>query len=454
MGRRSKQRACFACVEAKRRCDQGLPCCSRCLDKEVDCVYPALRRFRPFPPSSSSSLSQNIDPRLESCSSSWDISSWPGADMQDMSLQGTEMESMDEVLFAPPTTSSAASLTNTTSAPSLSSSAAAANQADTEAGSHTSSQAEGLNWFLQSPSWTIVFQRSPPNSVPPAAVFTNFVRGLQSWLVRFLHRGHNPFIHRQLYSETTLPQCMQDAYAAVAIVQTVTPDNEHVVDAVSNSFVLNLLAAHSTADPSAFMPLLSTKQHLARTQALLIHLLLSLFSPSISRRAKAESLIDTARLWARQLWESAALDATSSPVFPNALSVSCDTALENDDVVSSLYRAFILSESIHRTFLLTSIVTGVYTSLKTTWTHGCAGDVCITMRGDLWEAPSAARWEAIARKDDPLYLYSLKGQTFLSRGIRAAEVDEYARLLFTVLWGLEKVEHWVVSTGDAVSVIY
>ncbi|KAJ0161263.1 hypothetical protein CTA2_6515 [Colletotrichum tanaceti] len=354
-------------------------------------------------------------------------------DMQDMSLQGTDMESMDEeVLFAPPTTTAAPSSFST-------SAIAAVNQADTEAVIiHTSSRAEGLDWFLQPPSWTI------------------------SWLVRFLHRGHNPFIHRRLYSEMTLPQCMQDAYAAIAIVQTATPDNEHVVDAVSSSFVLNLLAAHSPADPSTFMPLLSTKQHLARTQALLIHLVLSLFFPSVSRRAKAESLIDTARLWARQLWESAALDAASSPVFPNALSVSCDAVLENDDVVSSLYRVFVLSESVRRTFLLTSIVTGVHASLKTTCTHGCAGDVCITMRGDLWEAPSAARWEAIARKEDPLYLYSLRGQSLLSRlarhtsrrGIRAAEVDEYARLLFTVLWGLEKVEHWVVSTGDAVSVMY
>ncbi|KZL79786.1 rna polymerase ii mediator complex component [Colletotrichum incanum] len=444
MGRRSKQKACFACAEAKRRCDRTLPSCSRCLDKEFDCVYPVVRP-RPF--LSSSSPSNSLDPRL---SSGWDIpSSWPGSGMAGIALQGPVMDAMDEALFAP----SAASGPDTAAATTSSSSSSATNQADTDTASHLSLHAEGLNWFLQSPSWAITYQRSPPTSVPPAAVFTNFVRGLQSWLVRFLHKGHNPFIHRHLYSETTLPHCMQDAYAAIAIAQTVTSDNEHVVDAVSNSFIMNLLAAHSTTDPS-FMPLLSTSEHLARTQALLIHLLLSLFSPSISRRAKAESLIDTLRLWARQLWESAAVDATTSPIFPNALSMSCDQALENDEVVPRLYQAFILSESIRRTFLLTSIATGVYTSLKATWSHGCHGDVCITLRGELWEAPSAARWEAVAKKEDPLFLHSLKGQTLLSRGIRAAEVDEYARLIFTVLWGLEKVEHWVVSTGDAVSVTY
>ena len=44
-GRQSKQKACLACVKAKRCCDRTLPSCSRCLDKEVDCVYQ--RRLQP-----------------------------------------------------------------------------------------------------------------------------------------------------------------------------------------------------------------------------------------------------------------------------------------------------------------------------------------------------------------------------------------------------------------------
>ncbi|WYZ42628.1 hypothetical protein EsH8_VI_000327 [Colletotrichum jinshuiense] len=359
------------------------------------------------------------------------------------------MDTMEEALFAPPTTSDL----NTARTTESTSSSSVANQTDTDAASHSSFHTEGLNWFLQYPSWVIAYQHSPPASIPPAAVFTNFVRGLQSWLICFLRKGHNPFIHRHLYSAAALPQCIQDAYAAIAITQTVTPENEHVVDAVSNGYIMNLLSAHSTTDLS-FMPLLSTREHLARTQALLIHLLLSLYSPSISRRAKAESLIDTLRLWARQLWESAVLDANTSPILPNTLSMSCDQDLDKDEVVPSLFRAFVLSESLRRTCLLTSIATGVYTSLKETWSHACAGDVCITLRGELWEAPSAARWEAVAKKEDPLFLYSLKGHSLLSKGIKAAEVDEYARLIFTVLWGLEKVENWIVSTGDAVSVTY
>ncbi|KXH32605.1 hypothetical protein CSIM01_07970 [Colletotrichum simmondsii] len=443
MARRSKQKSCFACVEAKRRCDQSLPACSRCLDKEVICTYPTVRRSRQAP------ISSHVSSRL---GTGWDIeASWPGSGIDNIGVV------LDEALFAPvsapgPAANIAATTMTTTSSSSTSSAAISQITSDGASGPDVPN-AEGLNWFLQSTSWTIDYQREAPVSIPPAAVFTNFIRGLQSWLVRFLHKGCNPFIHRHLYSETTMPQCIQDAYAAIAIAQTITPDNEHVVDAVSSNYIMTLLAANS-ADEAPFLPILSTRQHLARTQALLIHLLLCLFSPSIPRRSKAENLIDTLRLWARQLWESAALDATTSPVFPNFLSTTSCTQTVETDVVTSLYQAFILSESVRRTFLLTSMATGVYTSLKETWTHDCAGDVCITLRGELWEASSPARWEAAARREDPLFLHSLKGQSLVARGIRAAEVDEFARLMFTLLWGLEKVDQWVVSTGDCVSVDY
>ncbi|KAK1637892.1 hypothetical protein BDP81DRAFT_347391 [Colletotrichum phormii] len=435
MARRSKQKSCFACVEAKRRCDQTLPACSRCLDKEVNCTYASVRRTRQAP------IPSHVSSRL---GSGWDIeASWPGSGIDDIGLV------LDEALFAP-TSASGPAGTAAMPTTATASSSSTATQTDSDGASRTvDPNAEGLTWFLQSTSWAIDYQRQAPVSIPPAAVFTNFVRGLQSWLVRFLHKGYNPFIHQHLYSETTMPQCVQDAYAAIAIAQTITPDNEHVVDAVSANYIMTLLAANS-AEEAPFLPFLSTREHLGRKQALLIHLLLCLFSPSIPRRSKAENLIDTLRLWARQLWESAALDATTSPM----MSRSCLSQTVETDVVTSLYQAFILSESIRRTFLLTSMATGVYTSLKETWTHDCAGDVCLTLRGELWEASSPARWEAAARKEDPLFLHSLKGQFLVARGVRVAEVDEFARLMFTLLWGLEKVDHWVVSTGDCVSVDY
>ncbi|KAM0544344.1 hypothetical protein ACHAPJ_011880 [Fusarium lateritium] len=190
---------------------------------------------------------------------------------------------------------------------------------------------------------------------------------------------------------------------------------------------------------------ISTMDHLARTQALLIHILLALFSSSIPRRARAESLITTIHTWSIQLWECASQDsAVNSPI----------PAIEGVDPVPGLYRAFILSESIRRTVLICNVATGVYNGLKGDATESCGGDIQITMQAKFWEAPSSARWEVIARHTDPLFIYSLRGQALLESGVGAAQVDEFARHLFTVMLGMEKVETWVVRTGDEVSIVY
>ena len=333
-----------------------------------------------------------------------------------------------------------------TTGPALTSSSSSSSAvADPGAAAQPAPFTRDLGWFLSPSAWSIAYHYQPPPSLPSTRVFTNFIRGVQAWLVRFLRESHNPFIHRHLYSETDMPRCMQDAYSAIAIAQTVTTENEHMVDPISSSHVSNLLACQLAEDPFS-LPLLSTKEHLARTQALLIHLLLALFSTSISRRANAESFIETLQRWTGQLWESAALDAATSPLWPTTCLRSGNNSVGADDLVSDLYQAFVLSESVRRTWLLCNIVIGVYHSLKGTWST-CGGDIYITTSAELWNAPSSARWEAIARHTDPLFVQSLRGQSLLARGVRASQVDEFARHLFTVMWGLEKVENWVAQTG-------
>ncbi|KAF6823141.1 RNA polymerase II mediator complex component [Colletotrichum plurivorum] len=438
MGRRSKQKSCFPCVEAKRRCDRSLPACSRCLEREVDCAYPPVRR-PPLPPPPDRPLGEGLQ-----IAPNRDLdAAWPGVqgNLSDFVLQGPDMDAFVDSLFT-----SDALGDNSAFAPQPT----CLSMIDYNNSASSSSSTEPLNWFLTPPSWHIAHHYQPPGSMPPAAVLSNFIRGLQSWLVRFLRKGHNPFIHRRLYTEATLPRCVQDAFAAVALSQSTTPENEHLVDAASSNYLMDLLAA---------APPLTTRAHLARTQALLVHLLLSLFSPSIPRRARAEGLVSTLRVWARELWDSAVLYATA--VRAGALSAARDAIATpedgddaEDDPVQRLYRAFVLSESVRRTFLIASIATGVYGSLKVAWSETCGGDVCVTARAALWDAESAARWEAVAREGDPLCLHSLHGYLLVERGVPAGEVDEFLRLLFTVMWGLEKVERWVVSTGDTVSVMY
>ncbi|KAF5543235.1 RNA polymerase II mediator complex component [Fusarium napiforme] len=406
MGRKTKQRSCFACVETKRRCDKRYPSCSRCLDRESVCVYPPLARRQPL---------DLIEAEKVPNMGFGDV--WTAAaDANSLALLGEISEPwlLDPVFSASLNCPSLPSWTPSLSDPS--SLPASSSSGIPEASNQLTHTYRDLGWFLGPQSWTIGYHYNAPDVIPPASVFTNFIRGLQNWLSRFVKTGHNPFIHRHLYSDSGHPQCIQDAYSACVISSAASSENETIVNTISATHITNLLKAQPARDTS----IISTRDHLARTQALLIHILLAL--------------------------------TLASPL--SIMATSSGTAVGELDPVPGLYRSFILSESISRTGLLCNMATGVYSGLIGSNIQSCGGDIHITAQAKFWEASSSARWEAVARQTDPLFIYSLKGQMLLDRGIGAAQVDEFARHLFTIMWGLEKVETWAVRTGDEISVVY
>ena len=432
MARYSKQTACFGCADSKRRCDRALPSCSRCGIRDIPCVYPQPLRLRTHNSSSSGpdGTAINLERR--------DVHGSSGLEPQNRSGTVLEGDTRGDALM-----DFVASTELVPARPSLSSPGIGGGVAN----------GQPLSWFLQPSAWNMAYHYQPPTSMPPGPVFSNFINGLQTWLSRFLRTGHNPFIHSHLYSPHSMPQCMKDAYSAISVSQDVTPGNEHIVNDIASTHISTLLASQPDDAVPSF-PLLSTRDHLARTQALLIHLLLALFSPSIPRRARAEGLIGTMLHWANQLWDSATQDASTTMLVSGLLPLSHSDSDYTPDLVSHLHQKFVLHESVRRTWLLCNIATGVYYSYKGDWSSTCAGDICITTRAELWDAASPARWEAVVRSSDPLFLYSLHGGSLVTRKVGASEVDEFARHLFTVLWGMDKVEDWVVRTGDSVSVMY
>ncbi|KAL6416185.1 uncharacterized protein AUP68_00399 [Ilyonectria robusta] len=448
MARRSKQKACFGCVGTKRRCDKIIPSCSRCLDRSIDCVYPAGPPRRQRLALGGAGTTAAPDIRL---SGIWSPSSLDIGDPSEADLMYQDLlREMDDTSHSTLVDSvSSTDLVGTLSEPPFISSVVPFCGAGAVSVPNHLAASSGLGWFLQPSTWAVINHYQPPASFPPGIVFSHFIQGLQSWLSCFLRAGHNAFIHRHLYTKSGIPQCMRDAFSAIAVSQHVTPGNEHIVDDVSSAHISNLLASQPEETPLS-VSLLSTVAHLARTQALLIHLLLALFSPSIPRRANAENLIQTLLEWKTQLWESAIRDATAAQMCPNEVLLADDNGDLSSDSVSALHKSFILSESVRRTWLLCSISLGVYHGLKGDWSYSCAGDICITARAELWNATSPARWEIAARSQDPLFIYSLHGRSLVERGVCALEVDEFARHIFTVMWGLDQVEDWVVRTEDAV----
>ncbi|PON24945.1 hypothetical protein TGAM01_v206026 [Trichoderma gamsii] len=454
MHRRSKQKSCFACVASKRGCDKELPICSRCEEKEIACEYPAVRhrRGKQLPKSSQASVA-NDGPRADehSITANQLATTDERGDIHFLGMDGNNSTTQ----LHNPQSCSTFTGTNLPSHASFLPVFPSQNGLDTDPSSANRllPPYDGLKFFLLPSAWTIAYHYEPPAAYPPGEVLLNFTRGIQSWLKRFLRQGHNPFIHRHLYSNTTMPLCMQDAFASISIHQNAIASNEHIIDDIFASQVGDLVTKQPIEGSEAFT-LLSTRDHIARTQALLIQLLLALFSSSIPRRAKAECLIATLHHWTNQLWQSASQDANFHTVVQSIPSVDDVGSGSIEDPVPGLYQSFVLYESARRTWILSNFATGVYQSLRGDWGTTCTGDICITARAELWDASSPARWAAIAQSKDPLFIYSLHGQSLLKDSVAAEEVDEFMRHLYTIMWGIDKVEDWIVRSGDAVSTMY
>ncbi|KAH7139785.1 hypothetical protein B0J13DRAFT_448072 [Dactylonectria estremocensis] len=399
--RSTKQpKACGACTGGKRRCDRAQPVCGRCDEKDIECRYPPTKRRR----------NQLHLIRGHGLNGS-PVDGTPHVE----GLANPEGQTPDNLMF------------------------------DLDHWIDPVINWNDFSWFRHPGSWTI---SHVPSTIPcfSSAIFRDYSQNLVTWLSQWVATGHNPFIHRQLYADSGLPQSMRDAYASITVHSSKTHHNEAMVYQIMEANAATLLDSHC-----GVVMFLDTRQHLARTQALLIHLALSLFSPSIGARAQAERNISTFLTWARQLWEAASEDPDLSD---NPRVRISDSKLQADAVADAifdgdpaprLWRAWVLAESIRRTWVLGTMTMGVYLTQKQGWCE-CSGGAKFTMRSDIWAAESALRWSQAVRKQDPLFSMSLECGDLVA-STRAAAVDEFARHLLTVMYGLERVESWAARTA-------
>lgn len=439
MQRRSKQKSCFPCVSGKRKCDRTFPSCTRCIDRGVDCAYPlsTARQTQNGPNAALNSSSDLIlSPACEpQAQDEFTVSDFP------LQLHSSQNVFNFESSVPPGhgVTSAGCLIESTVSLAPTS--------------SITTSPAElpqlptNLRWFTHPSTWKIAYHFQPPEVLPPPQVFSDFVRGLHAWLIQFQRGCHNPFIHHQLYPPRSVPACIQDAYAAIAVSQGGNAENEHMVDLITSSYAAKLVSQQaSLADQT--LHAMTIKDHLARTQALLIYFLLALSSSSLSRQTKAERYVETLHHWKNEMLAFGEQEARLAQLFPCSLTTQTESSGPDLDPILDLHRAFITCESIRRTWLLCSLATGVYRSLKGDWAAACGGDICFTARAGLWDAASSAHWAEIACKTDPLFDFSLCGEALAKRGVPALEVDEFARHLFTLMWGTDKVKNWLHRTQN------
>lgn len=102
-------------------------------------------------------------------------------------------------------------------------------------------------------------------------------------------------------------------------------------------------------------------------------------------------------------------------------------------------------ESVRRVFLVGNYVQSVYTTMRRGWSV-CPGGLSFTAGEGLWEETAGWRWRRRVGE-----LEGGKG-VLLVRSMEAyrlmverefGEVDEFARMVLEISYGLETVERWV-----------
>ena len=105
-----------------------------------------------------------------------------------------------------------------------------------------------------------------------------------------------------------------------------------------------------------------------------------------------------------------------------------------------------LAESIRRTYLIATLIEGVYLTLKQGWAP-CRGGIIYSGGRGLWDAPSAFTWLDQVRSSQIFRVRNSEASKLFYEA-KPSDVDEFSHVTLIVSYGLERFEQWTVERGD------
>ncbi len=414
-----RQKACIACANSKRRCDKQLPECQRCLDRDVDCVYPQPKRRRRDHARRDSQVEgfhalQNYAGD-DAVGSSLDLGDWGELGAADLDI------SLSDVII--PYTATPWETVGSLSAQGV----------GLESPNISSTPCP---WFLQNETWVMRHCNEEPACTTDIRL-DPFIRTVEEMLQHWVSHGYNSFIHRRLY-EKGMPTCLQDAFTTLAAYNGRTP-------AVTET-ILQIAEERSSAlvrqSPPTAAGAQGIRAHLARVQALFVYEFIQLFDGSVRVRASAEQQLPTLRRWVTQMWEAVRQyrgEDRSLGHYPPQWTIT-EFDMEYD-TASEMWQLWLLTESVRRSHIIINTITNVYQTMTKGWAD-CAGAVMFTARRGLWEAESAVKWFGLCCASPPLLVPSLQPGPLISQ-YAAEEFDDFAKMFWTFIVGTDKIQCWI-----------
>ncbi|KAI6086195.1 hypothetical protein F4821DRAFT_239068 [Hypoxylon rubiginosum] len=444
------RRACVGCTRSKRQCTKGVPACRRCIDRGIPCVYPPARRtngvVRTVAPAPAPADLQ--DPSLADSSATAPLTT------HEHDSTGSSSSTGAEDIYFPPLQLTQADICETLGPSPL--------QPSFNDDDDTDGATPGIlkdAWFLTPESW--VADYTLPEMEPEVVqdlILQRFVDGVQDWLRDWVTKGSSPLHHWHLYREK-MPRHVQDAYTAVATYHAAeTPATRSTTARVLDDRVAQLLQDQAvvTSQPAG-REAMDVFDHVSRVQALLAYQAIRLFDGDVRMRAQAESLIPTLALWSRQLLESAKDSLARRPARFLAAFLSAENASADgfsrvaksggDAAEEAVWRAWVLVESVRRTWLVANYLQEIYLHMKRGWGE-CPGRVRFTMRAGLWEAPSPHAWASACRERGALFLESKQTERLVFDS-GPEDVDAFSLVMLELSYGVERIERWLGGAKEA-----
>ncbi|KAI1862053.1 uncharacterized protein JN550_010518 [Neoarthrinium moseri] len=414
-----RQKACIACADSKRKCDKQLPECRRCLDRDVDCVYPQRKRrhrvpvprhSQPAEPAAILNFAHDDGPQSNVGFGHWGS----------LELTNVDPSLLDVVLPYVPTLPTPYSNLS-------------AGRFRFEDGSNSDLPCP---WFLEDETWVLRQCNQEVNCVTNVQL-EPLIHAVEEMLQSWVKNGFNSFIHRRLY-ENGMPTCLQDAFTTLAAYTSRTSAVKEIMLQITEDRASALVASQNPPSPGSAQ---SIPAHLARVQSLFIYEFILLFDGSVRGRASAEKKLPVLRRWMDQMWQLMKryrVKGISSSFRPLRW-----TATEFDteyDAYSEMWKLWILVESVRRSHLIIDTIANVYQTM-TKGSAECSGAAMFTARRGVWEAESAAQWFELCCSKSTLLVPSLQPEPLISQ-YAAEEIDDFAKLYWTFIVGSDKMQCW------------
>ncbi|KAL7907652.1 hypothetical protein GGI35DRAFT_454531 [Trichoderma velutinum] len=470
--RHPRRVSCIICAKGKRRCSRQIPTCTRCAEKGLVCRYPA-PRISYVPPvelifSSDGPPTVYQDPcgsAGNAVGSGTSSATTNGIYHEQLLLDNTN-ENRNHV-----SQDSASFLTESLSV--------------TTGGESILAPELSNPWFLSPSAWVITYNNDPVRrrGCFNEEALRQYPERAMAWLKQWSVDGYCPFIHlNQQKTYNGFPDCLQDAYTVTAAYTNSTPATKRLALRILQSRATQLVSNFKDARPLEDL-IFGPMTALSRLQALLVYTIVGLFDGDIRARGQAESNLDILKSWATELWERAMLDISQGPVAEDHSSVSINDlpatescknlgttqgvmdaaappltdetitdakydymGLLMDGTVYSAWQTWAFAESIRRTCLTVGITRSVFRVLQKGWSE-CPGGIIFTAANGLWDAPDPHIWMKRIASSGFLAVRHSDLENLVAQTDRS-KVDEFARTVVIVSFGLERYAQWGADSNQ------